>query len=437
MSTLSIGARVAMLCAAALLGLTAAVPAQPQRFPTAVQTDLGGVSLISESDDDETVAGVQVFLAAGLDRQLPSESGIAALVADCITRTPVNGVAVRDAIAQSGGSLDFTVEGRSVHFYIESVPQMLPAQVELFAKALSAPDFSPQTIAAARSALTARINDLEGNALSVAVEMFRRSYFATSAGLPALGSTTAIAALSSKDLAAFYQANYRRSGLSASAAGDLTPGLADALKTLAAGLPEGVVTPVVPKAKPIPENAPRIVSNRDVAAPIVVVGYAAPPPGSADFGAMLVLESLLSNAFERSSATTLGIAERSVGAFYLYDSSPASLVVYVNGTRVDPSIALRELLVAAKSLSLKPLDAEALKHFKIVAEGQFLTGSLMVADRAYLLGTFAAQGLGSDAINAALAALDKTTAADVQRVAKTYLQRYIVALVLPRQNGGS
>ena len=108
----------------------------------------------------------------------------------------------------------------------------------------------------------------------------------------------------------------------------------------------------------------------------------------------------------------------------------------MNGTQVDPSLALRELLVVSKSLSLKPLGAEPLRHFKAAAEGQFLTDSVNLSDRAYLLGTFGSQGLGSDAINGALDALEKTTPADVQRVAKTYLQRYIVALVLPRQAAG-
>jgi predicted Zn-dependent peptidase len=152
---------------------------------------------------------------------------------------------------------------------------------------------------------------------------------------------------------------------------------------------------------------------------------------------MLVLESLLSDAFERTSATTLGFLEKSVGAFYLYDSTPASLVVYVNGTQTDPTMALRELLVVSRTLSVKPLGATALHHFKTAAEGQFITDSVSLADRAYLLGTFASQGLGSDSINAALSALEATTASDVQRVAKAYLQRYIVALVLPRQTDGN
>ncbi|MBD5605377.1 MAG: insulinase family protein [Candidatus Eremiobacteraeota bacterium] len=263
--------------------------------------------------------------------------------------------------------------------------------------------------------------------------MFRRSYYAGSTGLPALGSATTIASLNSSDLTAFYTATYRRSAISASAVGNVVPAVATNVASLAAALPDTPLTAAVSRAKPIPATAPRIIAHRDIGAPWVVVGFAAPAPSSRDFGAMLVLESLLSTAFERDSATTLGFVEKSVGAFYLYDSSPASLVFYVNGAQVEPSLALRELLLVSKTLSVKPLGAAALARYKTAAVGHFLTDSTSLSDRSYLLGTFAAQGLGSDAMNAALAALQHTTSADVERVSKRYLQRYIVALVLPRQ----
>ena len=107
--------------------------------------------------------------------------------------------------------------------------------------------------------------------------------------------------------------------------------------------------------------------------------------------------------------------------------------MYVNGSQVDPALALRELLIVSHSLSTRPLGAEPLRHFKAAAEGQFLSDSVNLSDRAYLLGAFSSQGLGDDSINAALGSLERTTGGDVQRVAKNYLQRYIVALVLPRQ----
>lgn len=434
-------AAVASLGLAAILGLSGAAPAPSalSRYPTALATDLGGTQLIGETDAGAAVSGVQIFVSAGLDRQTSATSGVAALVAECIMRTPVagSGLTTSDAIAATGGSATYTVDGRSVHFYLESRSAHLADVVAMFGKALAAPDFSPTTIAAARTSLESRIGELAGNALSVGIAMFRRSYYTTSAGASALGNASSLALLGSKDVAAFYAANYKRGAVTASAVGALDPGLGNALHALALALPEGSNPPVVSKVRTIPPEAPRIVAHRDINAPWVVVGFAAPSPASKDFGAMLVLQKLLADAFERNSATTLGFVEKSTGAFYLYDTTPASLVVYVNGTQVDPSLALRQILVVSRSLSLKPLAAEPLAHFKAAAEGQFLTDSVDLSDRSYLLGTFAAEGLGTDAINSALGALEKTTSADVERVAKTYLQRYIVALVLPRAAGGS
>jgi predicted Zn-dependent peptidase len=442
-----IRAALAFAVALALSGTAvtnAAVPSPQPRYPQAFATDLGVTQLIGETDADAPVSGVQIFIAAGLDRESASNNGVSALVAESILRTPVSPsgeaadmLPLRDAIGASGGSLTYTVDGRSVHYYLEGRSENLATLVSLLGKALAAPDFSPPTLTAARKALLARVGEFEGNALSVGIEMFRRSYYSTGAGAPALGTAATLSRLSESDVTAFYRATYKRAAVSSSAVGRIAPQLGESLKTLAMGLGEGPVSAVVERARPIPGQAPRIIAHRDVSAPWVVVGFAAPAPNSRDFGAMLVLESLLSDAFERSSATTLGFLEKSVGAFYLYDSTPASLVVYVNGTQVDPTLALRELLVVSRTLSLKPLGATALHHFKTAAEGQFITDSVSLSDRAYLLGTFASQGLGSDSINAALGALESTTSADVQRVAKTYLQRYIVALVLPRQTDGN
>jgi predicted Zn-dependent peptidase len=422
-------------CALALLATTVAAPASApmQRYPQASSSSFGSTRLLIEQDADATVAGVQIFVAAGLDRENPRESGVAALTAECIMRTTVGGFPLRTAIEAEGGSLTYTVDGRSVHYYIEARSENLVDLVALFGSALDAPDFSPANIATSRSALVARIASVENDAVLVGIEMFRRSYYSSNVGSPALGSPSTLAQLGSRDVTAFYRATYKRSAVTASAVGLPAPGLGDALQKLAELLPDGPVSGAGGRTRPIPASPPRIIARRDVGAPWVVVGFAAPAPDSRDFGAMLVLESLLSDAFERNSATTLGSVEKSIGATYLYDSSPASLVVYVNGALVDPSLALRELIVVSHSLSQKSIGADSLAHFKAAAEGRFLSDSVNLSDRSYLLGTFASQGLGTDAINAALVALEATTPADVRRVARVYLQRYIVALVLPRQ----
>jgi zinc protease len=424
--------RSAALALAAVFALAGAAP----QFPTATSADLGSLKLQSETDAGASLSGVQVFFSAGLDRQSAAQSGVAALVAECLARTPVDGVALRDAIAARGGSLQYTIDPRSSRFYLEARSEDLPAMLALFARALATPDFSAATLGTARGALTARIKDIQGDARSVALEMFRRSYYVSGAGMPAFGTTTSLASLSGDDVAAFYRSQYRRGGVSASAVGSVTPAISAGLRALGDGLPAGTPVNVVTKARTIPENAPRIVAHRDIGAPMVVVGFAAPSPSDRDFGAMLVLQSLLANAFERTSATTLGAVQRSVGAAYLYDGSPASVVVYVNGGRVDPMLAVRELFIVSKTLATKPLNAASLRGFKTTAEGAFITDAVTLSDRSYFLGTLGAQGLGPDAINAALGSIERASAADVQRAAKKYLQRYIVALVLPRSSEG-
>jgi len=428
--------------AAVLLGVASAAAAAPApdqalRFPTPSAVELGPTRLIGEADPGALLSGVAIFVAAGLDRVPASRSGVAALVAECIIRTPVSGVPLRDAVAGRGGSVGYTVDGRSVRYFLEGRSADLPAIVTLLGKALAAPDFSPSNVAAARASLTGRIDQSDADPLAVGIQMFRQAYYAPSVGMPALGTSAALAQLGPPELRAFYAATYERRAVTASAVGSTAPQLAGVLRTLAAGLPDGAVTPGTERANVLSAQAPRIVAHRDISAPWVVLGFAAPSPDSPDFGPMLVLESLVADAFNRNSATALGDIEKAVGAVYLYDAKPAGMVIYVNGTITDPSLALREVLVVSRSLAAKPVTATALSRLKASARGQFLADADTLANRAYLLGTFSAQGLGDDPINAVLAALDRTTPADLQRVAKRYLQRYIVALVLPRERAAS
>jgi hypothetical protein len=76
--------------------------------------------LIAENDADAAISGVQIFVAAGLDREPKNGNGVAALVAECITRTPVDGRAVARRDRSERRQLSYTVDGRSVHYYFEA-----------------------------------------------------------------------------------------------------------------------------------------------------------------------------------------------------------------------------------------------------------------------------------------------------------------------------
>ncbi len=428
-----------MLAAAALLlGLGSGMPAVAApdpalRFPTPNAVLLGTTPLIGEIDRGALLSGVTVFVAAGLDRVPVNRSGVAALLAECVLRTPVGGIPLREAVAARGGSVGYTVDARSVRYSLEGRSADLPDLLGLFGNALRSPDFSTATVAAGRAALIGKIDQSDADPLAVGIQMFRQAYYMAGVGAPALGTAAGLAQLGPAELRAYFAATYERRAVAVSSVGSAVPELAGAVRTLVAGLPDGALAAGSERANTLSVQAPRIVAHRDVAAPWIVLGFAAPSPDSSDFGPMLVVESIMSgDFFNRTSVTTLGDVEKAIGAVYLYDAKPAGMALYVNGSIVDPSLALREILIASRSLAAKPVTAAALLHFKAAARGQFLADAINLSNRSYLLGTFASAGLGDDPINAALVALDRTTPADVQRVAKRYLQRYIVALVLPR-----
>ncbi|MGH7709409.1 MAG: M16 family metallopeptidase [Vulcanimicrobiaceae bacterium] len=424
-----------LICAVALSvgGTSLATP----QYPVAVVQQTGGIPIYVESDRNALLTGVQLFVPAGLDREAPNTSGAAPLVLECVLRTPVmlagRRMPLREAIADAGGSIDGAVEGRWTRFYLEGRVTEMPAIVGLLQQALAAPDLSGQTLSSARAALLQSVMQSQQNPISVAVEMFRRSYYLGGNGLPDFGSAAIVARLGKPELQAFFTQNYLRGGTRVVTIGNADADVATAVGKLIQTLPAGTPAVVQAQTRPFDPRPARIIARRDVGDPLLVVGFAAPSPGNRDFAAMLVINTVITTGLEHSR-TTQSLLPNSIGSYYLYDTAPASLAVYVNGSRVDPTLGLREVLTVATTLGDRPMVDKTLDKFKAIARGKLLMSSSRYGDRAYLIGTLARDG--NDPLNAVMASLDRVTPADIQRVAKKYLESYTIAIVLPRNTGG-
>jgi predicted Zn-dependent peptidase len=117
---------------------------------------------------------------------------------------------------------------------------------------------------------------------------------------------------------------------------------------------------------------------------------------------------------------------------YNYDTKPASLALYINGQQVEPTAGLGSVDEVLKDIAGKPLTAALLKRYKTIAHGEWETESVSLADRAWSISNFVEQGVDPDYAQTALAAIDDVTASDVLRVAQAYLQKFTVALIVPR-----
>ncbi len=91
------------LTAAALIAFLA-LPVATQAAAPVIQR-AGGVTIIEQQDPSAPLVHIEFVVRAGLDRQTLQQNGLAALTAQTILRSPVDGTPLEDAIAAHGGSI--------------------------------------------------------------------------------------------------------------------------------------------------------------------------------------------------------------------------------------------------------------------------------------------------------------------------------------------
>jgi len=393
------------------------------------------LAVYTQFDGGAQLVGMQLVVGAGTARQAPLQSGLAALSAETVLRTKIAGTPLVERVAAAGGSLAYTVDPDVVRFTIEALPDALPAIAHDIATAFAGPDTSPATIAAARVALGSRIDDDEKNPLVVGLEMLRGSYYMGGAALPMLGTRASLAGLQGSDVAAFVAAHYLRGNAFATATGHVDAAATAAARTALAGLPDGT-EPATPIAvRPLEAAGKQIVTHRDIGIPVVLVGFAAPALGDPDFAPMLVLRAMIEATSQRASTRTTSDFERGVAAIYDYDVKPATLTVALNGGRIDPQLGLSAVRALVRHAAAEPLAADQLTRYRGAARGKWILEAVSLTDRAWQIGAAIVNGSQPGAGADVADAIGRVTADDVQRVARTYLQRYTVAFVLPRGRG--
>ncbi|HET9393155.1 MAG TPA: hypothetical protein VFO29_06535 [Candidatus Rubrimentiphilum sp.] len=396
-----------------------------------------GWTLVRQDDPAADLIGTQVRVLAGLDRQTPSQNGLAALVAEAILQTRVAGnESLQDAIADNGGSIGYDIGPHDVRFYLEGTPGTYETGLGLFRSALARPDFSAAALSQARQSLNARSAQTQQFALAVGLQMLNRTFYKNSdAGMPPLGLPQTLAGFRPSDARSFFAAHYLRGGAVISTVGKIQNVPSAAFDDVLNVLPAGSSVAAKVTTADLSSNSRQLIARRDIPVPWLVAQYKAPDLQGRDFGAMLVLTSLLQRTLADVAGvpalSTPSLAQRGVGAIYNFDSHPANVVVYVDGGG-DPTRVFATALTIVNVLGHAKLQGD-LSDMKAFAVGRFLEQSTSLHDRAWLASVFVSRQLPPDYVSQTIAAINAVTAADLQRVAVKYLGLPNIALVLPRE----
>jgi len=255
-------------------------------------------------------------------------------------------------------------------------------------------------------------------------------------GTSANGLPPAIEAFTVADLQAFYRAHYRPDNATLIVVGDVTPGSIMPMleKSFGAWKSEGMAALVaaVPTAPQLKSRQIYIVDKPDAPQSQIRIGWVGVPRSTPDYAALEVLNTILGGSFTSRLNQNLreqhGYTYGASSAFDMRQSAgPFLAAAGVQTDKTGP--ALQEFFNELNGI-LKPIsDAELQKSRNYVAlsfPAEFET----TGDLARKLEDLVVYNLPETTYSDFVAAVNKVTAADLQRLAAQYIQPDKMAVVV-------
>lgn len=414
----------------------ASVRADPIRLP-AVDYQLrvlpNGLKVYSVLDATRTDVSVQVWYDVGSKEDPPGRSGLAHLVEHLMFKgtrdMPAEYIDQLTERVGGFGNASTNVDYTEFH---ETVPT---SQLEpiLWAEAqrMDGLVIRPADLASERAVVDQELreNVLDDPYGRLFLFDIPAASFATGAyQRPAIGSLTDLRAVTLQDVQAFHARYYRPDNASLVIAGRFDPDvLAAWIDKYFGGVDRPLrAPPRVSLAEP-PRAAPRAVDTylADPPDPAVVLTYAGPTAASADAAALSVLNTILA-AGDSSRASAAMVTRRSVASEVFSDVElhQRTGLIYVGAITApghkpaQVEEALRAVVAQVREVAPSEAELQAAKT-ELVLEA--LKRRETLEGLATELGQAALVQGDPARVNADLAAIQAVTAAEVQRVARTYL----------------
>ena len=142
-----------------------------------------------------------------------------------------------------------------------SSPREREVGLDMMARVLQTPVYAPAIVAREKQRVLANLRELEAQPAELAENaLYRAMYGSHPYAHPELGEAASVAKLKAEDLRAFHRTHYNAANAVVSIMGDITRAEAEALAVrLTAKLPQGAVTPPLPKPTPTSASERRIV----------------------------------------------------------------------------------------------------------------------------------------------------------------------------------
>jgi len=431
------------------LGLVASAAAQqrasaPHLAVTEATLD-NGLRVLVQDDPRNPIVAVQVFYRVGSRNERPGATGLAHFLEHMMFKgTPTYGRGqIARLIEENGGRDNAYTTKDLTSYYTTIAADRLDLVLRIEADRMRHLLLDAAEIDSERKVVMEerRMRSEDAPDGLVYEAMSSLAFKAHPYRWPIIGWMSDIARINRAELRAFYDTYYLPNNAILVIAGDVRAPAALAMARRHFGrIARGAAPPPVTAVEPAPLDERRLVVRREQAQlPVVNIAWHVPNHTSADAPALELLSTLLSSGRTSRLYQKLVYEKRMVlgaGGDYSYFSLDPSLFWFYAAPLPGqaPEAVEQALLAEIERLKQEVVPEEELARARNQIEASFVWQQDSVFSRASVLGRF--EMLGSwRLLDDYLPKLRAVTAADLQRVARTYfpLDRKNVSILLPAE----
>jgi zinc protease len=432
-----------ILVATLLLVLAAGGAAAQNSERVLAATLDNGLRVLLQEDHRSPIVSFQMWYRVGSRNETRGSTGIAHFLEHMMFKgTPAHGQGEFARLVEQNGGQDNAFTSQDVtSYYVNIAADRIDLVIDLESDRMHNLKLDAKDIASEREVVIeerrTRTEDDPGGFLGEEVSSiaFKNHPY----GAPIIGWMEEIKRITPEEIRAFYKTYYMPNNAILVAVGDFkAPEVLAKIRAKFGRIPKGPPPPPVLAVEPAQNGERRVTVKKHAQLPIVYLGYHVPNQKSPDAFALEMLSTILSEGRASRLYKRL-VYERQLaleaGGDYNYFSHDPSLFWFW-GTPMPgqtPEAMEKALLAEMEQLKTEPVSAEELQRAKNQVEATFVFQEDSIHRRAGLLARFELIGGYADK-DRFVEGLRAVTAADIQRVARTYFSddKKNVGVLLPQ-----
>src|ERR1700682_756609 len=425
------------LALAALLAFLAPVSAAAQTSGVSRTVLPNGLTVLVRENREAPVVAYSLMVRMGTRTETPDNAGISNLLQQMLVRgtEKLDGEQIAEAADRMGGGIDAYGDVDYSEITATALSRNWPEMLDLLGDCVLRPPLPDGTVQAVRNFLARQIRNRGDKPFDVASDRMRAALFGSNPyAWDSLGRRASVEKLDREALIAYYRRFYVPGQMVLAVSGDVKTAdvVAQVQRIFGSMAPGKVEMPAVPAPPPMVDSREVIVVPGARAQSFM--GALAPPLTDADHPPLKVLTAVLGGGM--ASRFFSELRDQQALAY-------TTLALYPS--RVDTSAFVAILGTAPENVTkAEPALAEELERIRNHAASEdevavaraYVVGSQAMdrrtnARQAWYLAFYEVAGVGYEFLDRYAAAVKQVTPADVQRVAKKYLNVVRTVIVQP------